>query len=335
MFARSLPLYCAAELVGQTPMLVPAFSGSVYNDIDKIVKFMEEFITDQVLISAYDINYKRLETIPTYAELIFLDSGGYEISKEGDLSELGNIDGEQTEKMKNSAELQEEWSEELYCKVLKEWPSDISTSHTVVVSYDHPSRRHPIEEQVRSATRLFATRSGILKEILLKPETNTQTLLPINSIIDHIELLQQFDIIGITEKELGKSVLDRMVRIGRIRKVMDEKGIVRPLHIFGSLDTVSTPLYFIAGADIFDGLTWLRYSYMDGLTVYWQNFGIKTNISTADRQIRRKILVDNIYYLSSMRNEMLQYSYDGNFDHFEHHSTLFKNSYDTLLSRLR
>jgi queuine/archaeosine tRNA-ribosyltransferase len=332
MSCRSLPIYHGGELIGQTPMLVPAFSGSVYNDIDKVVKFMEEFITDQVLISAYDIHYKRIKTIPTYAKLIFIDSGGYEISKEGDLSELGNIDIERKER-KNGKKLQK-WKEERYSKVIKELPSGISTSHIVVVSYDHPSLRQSIEEQVTNALRLLAVRNDILKEILLKPETTAQYL-PINNIIKHIELLQQFDIIGLTEKELGSSTLDRMVSISTIRKAMDEKGIVRPLHVFGSLDTVSTPLYFIAGADIFDGLTWLRYSFIDGLTVYWQNYGAKTNLSTHDKQVRRKMLVDNIYYLSAMRDEMLQYSYDKDFSHFKHHSTLFKDSYGTLLSRLK
>lgn len=330
MYCRSLPIYHGGELVGNTPMLVPAFSGSVYSDVDRVVKFMEEFITDQVLISAYDIHYEILKTIPTYAKLIFIDSGGYEISKEGDLSELGNINGEK-EKM-DSRELLEIWNEERYSKVIKEWPSDISTSYTAVVSYDHPSLRQSIEDQVTNAIRLLAARGDIIKEILLKPET-TALRLPINSIIDHIELLQQFDIVGLAEKELGSSTLERMVNINTIRKAMDEKGIIRPLHIFGSLDTLSTPLYFIAGADIFDGLTWLRYAYIDGLTVYWQNCGAKTNISTNDKQIRRKILVDNIYYLNTMRDEMFQYSHDGDFSHFRHHSELFKNSYNTLISR--
>lgn len=331
MHCRSLSIYHGGELIGQTPMLVPAFSGSVYSDIDEVVKFMGEFIVDQVLISAYDIHYKRLETIPTYADLIFLDSGGYEIAREGDLSELGNID---PEKEKEDPEKLQEWKEEFYSKVLKEWPSGIPTIHTVAVNYDHPNKRQPIGDQVKNAMRLLAIRNDMLKEILLKPETAAQYL-PINSIIDHIELLQQFDIVGLTEKELGKSTLDRMLSIGKIRKAMDEKGIIRPLHVFGSLDTVSTPLYFIAGADIFDGLTWLRYSYMDGLTVYWQNCGAITNIATPDRQIRSKILVDNINYLSYLRSEMLNYSHDGDFNHFGHHSMLLKKSYDTFLSRLK
>lgn len=331
MFARSLPIYHGGELVGQTPMLVPAFSGGVYDDIDKVVKFMGEFITDQVLISAYDIHYKRVKTIPTYAKLIFIDSGGYEISKEGDLSELGNI---VVGKEKKDSKKLQKWNDEHYSKVLKEWPSDISTSHTIVVSYDHPGLRQPIKAQVANALRLWAPRSDILKEILLKPET-TALHLPVNSIIDHIELLQQFDIIGLTEKELGGSTIERMVNISRIRRAMDEKGIVRPLHIFGSLDPVSTPLYFIAGADIFDGLTWLRYSFMDGLTVYWQNYGAITNLSTYDKQVRTKMLVDNIHYLNVMRDEMLNYSHDKDFSHFKYHSELFKNSHDTLLARIK
>ncbi len=49
-----------------------------------------------------------------------------------------------------------------------------------------------------------------------------------------------------------------MQNIAKLRKALDKAGLNIPLHVFGSLDTVTTPLYFLAGADIFDGLTWLR-----------------------------------------------------------------------------
>ena len=56
-----------------------------------------------------------------------------------------------------------------------------------------------------------------------------------------------------------------------------------PIHVFGSLDTVTTPMYFLAGADIFDGLTWLRFAFHGGYTVYKHNYGaLKFGVATKD-----------------------------------------------------
>jgi hypothetical protein len=37
--------------------------------------------------------------------------------------------------------------------------------------------------------------------------------------------------------------------------------------VFGGLDPLITPLYFAAGGEIFDGLSWLRYAFKDGLSI--------------------------------------------------------------------
>lgn len=334
MLARSLEVTLGGEKVGETPMLVPAFSSRVCPDIDQVIEYMGEFIVDQVLISAYDLHHGNLRTIPTYATAIFLDSGGYECSDNVELSELGSVKKERERLSEGQKQRQEDWNEEYYCQVLEQWPTDIATSHTVVVSYDHPDIRHPLQDQIQSAQKLFADREDFLKEILLKPETKDQSLVQIDMIVQNIESLEPFDIVGFTEKELGSSILQRMINIARIRIAMEEKGLVRPLHIFGSLDTIGTLLYYIAGADIFDGLTWLRYSYLDGLTVYWQNYGAGEMISASDRMVRRKILVDNIYYLAFMREQMMRYSVNGRFEHFGRNAQLLERARDSLLSRV-
>jgi hypothetical protein len=46
---------------------------------------MEEYISDEVLVSAYDLHYKQLEPGFDFASLIFLDSGGYEASKDAEI----------------------------------------------------------------------------------------------------------------------------------------------------------------------------------------------------------------------------------------------------------
>ena len=85
--------------------------------------------------------------------------------------------------------------------------------------------------------------------------------------IKHRHELSHFSIIGFTEKELGPSLLKRMTAIARVRRALKEVNLDLPIHVFGSLDTISTPLYFLAGADIFDGLTWLRYAFRDGVRI--------------------------------------------------------------------
>jgi hypothetical protein len=36
------------------------------------------------------------------------------------------------------------------------------------------------------------------------------------------------------------------------------------IHVLGGLDPFMTPLYFLAGADVIDSLTWLRMGFTDG-----------------------------------------------------------------------
>src|SRR3712207_4761631 len=76
-----------------------------------------------------------------------------------------------------------------------------------------------------------------------------------------------FDIVGIAEKELGRDPLERLRTVARFRKRLDEAKISAPIHIWGGLDPVMTPLYFFAGAEIFDGVSWLRYAYRNGVAI--------------------------------------------------------------------
>ena len=76
-----------------------------------------------------------------------------------------------------------------------------------------------------------------------------------------LRLLRTFDIVGVTEREIGESIHDRLVNIARLRKSLNAAEVTIPIHVFGGLDPLLTPLYFAAGAEIFDGLGWLRYAY--------------------------------------------------------------------------
>lgn len=310
-----------AEIV-RTPLLVPSFSSKGFPDIKNIFIICEQVITESLLVSAYDVIDKLYELPITSAEVIFLDSGGYECSKDTEFTELGY-----------TVHQPKEWRKEEHLSVINSWPVD---TPTVIISYDHPKKRCDIKTQIDNARDLFNNRINIVKEILVKPETEKQIKVQLDSILPNIHQFAGFDIIGFTEKELGNTLLERMKNIALIRMALHKINLNIPIHIFGSLDTISTPLYFLSGADIFDGLTWLRFAYMEGLTVYNHNYGaVKCGITTKNHLINARVFQDNIRYLSNLSLEMRRFLNAREFRSFSNHSTFFENSYASLMEELK
>jgi hypothetical protein len=170
----------------------------------------------------------------------------------------------------------------------------------------------------------------------VKPE-KSGGLIPIPALIEHVEDLRQFVAVGFTEKELDNSMLGRMVKIAQLRKAMDARDIHIPIHIFGSLDTLNTPLYFISGAEIFDGLTWLRFGYHEGVTVYSQNYGIISDPSgllakTKDQV--HKMWVSNYYYLEKLRDQMINFIRTGEFGKFKDIESKLREAYEQVEARI-
>lgn len=313
-----------ADLDLQTPMLVPSFSSKGFPDVKNIVEFTSGVVDGPALFSAYDVHYEYIEPPFTFPSVSFLDSGGYEASKEHELSDVGDKEY-----------VPRKWERGFYEEVVKAWPA-LPSSPTVVISYDHPRERHSVKEQIRLALEGVALRPELIHEVLLKPETKDQTLVQIASVIASINDLRPFSVIGLTEKELGTSTLDRMVNIAKIRQVLDSAGMSTPIHVFGSLDTISTLLYFVSGADIFDGLTWLRYAYVDGYTIYKQNYGnLHLPINTKTPLIDAHCWFKNHSYLRDMELEMQRFANTGDFSAFRHHADLIEKAHENLHSRLR
>jgi hypothetical protein len=259
MLAKRRALKLNDQEVERTPLLVPSFSSKGFPNIDKIIEYSSELIEGVTLVSAYDLHYGKIQQPFHFPSMIFLDSGGYEVSKDAELSDFG--DKEHVPKL---------WTQEMHEAQLALWQPSVPS---VLISYDHPKERLLIKAQIERAKGMAPGRAGFLREILLKPETTGQMLLHMPNIIQNVHGLADFDVIGVTEKEVGNSIPDRMKNIARLRHALDKAGLETPIHIFGSLDTVATPMYFLAGADIFDGLTWLRFAFHEGQTVYKQNYG--------------------------------------------------------------
>ena len=127
-----------------------------------------------------------------------------------------------------------------------------------------------------------------------------------------------------------------MKNIAKIRKALQAVRLPIPIHIFGSLDTMTTPLYFLAGADIFDGLTWLRFAYHDGYTMYMHNYAIKElGSKIPDKFLKARTITSNYYALQELQLGMSRYLNAREFNAFPYHSDLFEKEFQNLIAELR
>lgn len=322
MLARKLSLRLDNGVkVGTTPMLVPSISSRTNINIVKTIEMISEAITGPILISAYDIHYtENFPSIPS-SSLIFIDSGGYECAKNSELSEMGLYRPDPRE-----------WNRELHSQTVAQL--EISPPK-VVISYDHPSERGPIEEQVKHARRTFREKESIIKELLIKPESIDSNRIDIRSLIQNVDALSPFDIIGFTEKELGSSFLDRMIAIAKIRLEMDHSGINIPIHVFGSLDPVTTPLYYMSGADIFDGLAWIRFIFSGGNTLYVDSFGpINDGIHINMDQIWAMNIAKNYQYIRRLNMNLGKFQSTCDYRFLGPNPDFYKTSYEDLMDKI-
>lgn len=316
-----------------TPLLIPSFSSKGFakdnrngrSEIGKILEATGEILTDVFLVSAYDIYYSHVPSpseLPYRPELIFVDSGGYEISTDYDFSSV-----------MVPLPKSENWTFEMLESVLDRWPDHIPA---IFVSFDHPDVRKPFAEQVVDARSLFRRRRQQLTLLLLKPESEGETTLDstIKSAVADAGELGVFDVVGVTEKELGRSILDRMTQIAKLRLAMDDAQVTCPLHVFGALDPLTVCLYYIAGAEIFDGLTWLRYAYHEGVCIYKHNLcAMKYELNLQDDSLQSRVLTENYYALQALQQRLKEFEKTANFGKLAPHEDLLKNAYDSLRTR--
>jgi len=312
MLAKKRGFYRDGKEIIRTPLLLPSFSSKGFPHVQNILKTAEELIDGELLVSAYDLHHEHLKGPIDFPQAVFLDSGGYEASRDVELSDIRS--DEHTPKP---------WLLEDYQAVVSAWSS---TRPTVLVSYDHPKDRIPVVDQIARAADTMPIRSDTFREILFKPDAKDAEDTNITAIVANIHKLVPFDAVGVTEKEIGGNQQARMGNIARIRRALNDAGLGnKPIHVFGSLDTISTPLYFVAGADIFDGLTWLRFAYYKGMTIYRQNYAaLKYGTQFKSRLVEAQCAFDNYYYMKQMQLEMRTFLGNHSFDSFSCHRELIK-----------
>ena len=310
-----------------TPLLIPSFSSKGFEFWRKkkkwkteaalLVNNFKEYITESVLVSGYDLYHKFIPSINDLpgTQITFIDSGGYESL---DFEDFTGVSVKPYPIM--------DWNPQFYEKVLDQWPKD---KPSAIVNFDGfigiptggKASRMAIESQIEQAKGLFAKHPDKWSNFLLKAETKGG-IIPIEKLLQEniVNNLRAFSIIGVTEKELGKSLMERLTNIRKLRNTLDQFSIESPIHIFGGLDPLGTILYYIAGAEIFDGLTWLKFGFRDLVGLYWQNSVIldhNFSISSSDDTIRRFIQLKNILRLEKIKQTLIEFSSSKDFSLFD------------------
>jgi hypothetical protein len=243
---------CKRRYLGrtETPLLVPSFSSTVTPRIGDIFAKVKEQLTTASLVSAYDLNFKHINKDDIwYSKNVFVDSGTYEKRK------LNNKESKK-------------WSVKMYGNLLDQLQP---LTNLIIVNYDEVGN---FDSQLSAADDFFKGHPIGKKEFLFKRSAELNRTINVRSLTDNIQRLKGFDVIGITKDEMGNSLLERCETIVKVRRSLDSAGLQTPIHVFGCLDPLSILAYFFCGADIFDGLVWLRHGFQDNVAMYQSNFAL-------------------------------------------------------------
>jgi len=114
-------------------------------------------------------------------------------------------------------------------------------------------------------------------------------------------------------------VLDKLRNLVTLRRRLTDAGVDVPIHLFGSLDPVMSPLYFAAGAEIFDGLSWLRYGYHWEAAIYRDDVPVldaSQNLVAPERVRIASMLFTNLKALGVLAEGMRQFATTEDWDLF-------------------
>lgn len=333
MLYRSTMIRHPSGVSLKTPLLVPSFSSRGFrfdsknkSEIRSVFTNTAEILTESMLVSAYDIAHGHLpkpQRFPCTPSLTIVDSGGYETGADHDYSSIYK----HVHKTKR-------WSLKQLQKVLDDWPPRIPA---VFVNYDKDSVGQSLDKQITAAANLFSRYPNQMHNFLLKPTSRCKGLLrnTVMLLAPLVKEISSFSIIGVTEKELGHTMLDRMETIAILRSVLDKGGINSPIQVFGALDPLSSCLYFLSGAEVFDGLTWLRFAYVKGQCVYPHNYGVlSAGVDGHDDFIQAKMFSDNYSELRKLQLAMRDFASTSNYAKLTPHEEFFRAAYDSLVGRV-
>lgn len=193
----------------------------------------------QFLLSAFDVFHCAqeqrdeinilLEKAHDAGQIILLDSGNYESYWKDDYS----------------------WNPDDFKTVLQTTPCHLA------FSFDRQDQNSE-SEQIASAIEISV--------LSAQDESSRATVVP----IIHAPIETMVTVVGLVteklcpvmlavpERELGDGIITRAANLLRIRNYLDETSVYYPIHLLGTGNPLSMLIYYMCGADSFDGLEWCQ-----------------------------------------------------------------------------
>jgi len=288
------------------------------------LELVGDFIRDSILVSAYDIFHSHLRKPERYfknKEMVFIDSGGYELGPDFDSTEPIHL-----------LTPTKKFTLENYTEVLRDLSEEFPFA---VANFDYGTKQKPLLDQILAGQKLFGKFPALLTDFIIKP-VGGQQYLDVDDIIRHIKKFQAFSILGIAEKDLGKDLAQKLKFVAKLRLAMDREEVAIPIHLWGGLDPIFTPLYFFAGAEIFDGISWLRYAYIDGVATYRDCYNVLSGgIETPMDHVRALTLSHNLEFLRSQSTNFREFVIHKakRFDMFGSRAGVLEKAYRTMVTQ--
>ena len=232
------------------PLIAPSFSSRGFPHISDIWEEFQHKLYGVCLVSAFDVAGGRIPWDVTDAvNIVIMDSGLYE-TRNGSLESSDSTVPPSVSK----------WNRKQYHKIAK---GIGESGNAILVNFDHAGA---LEDQIERASEDFSFAPHAASDFLVKP-TDVTEWVNIPKLSQHSEVLKRFDVIGIAAREAGDSFLKRCSSIVMLRDLLNDAGLDTPIHVFGAINPYEVLAYFFCGADIFDGLNWLRLAFRSGGSV--------------------------------------------------------------------
>ena len=282
------------------PLFVYSYSSKGFPDLSNRLKHSLPYVPSY-LLSLYDYEYIiPPELISTAAPRIRIwDSGGYESM----VSPTWEISGNK------------KWNENTYVQTANRIPWN---GLDVLVSYDTPDEPGCIQQQVERALHLYTKVEGTYaRDLLIHVPDNTDPYVLAETVSPYIN---EFKILGLTEKEIAPTWAHGVYFINRLRSALStlDTGRYIPIHVFGCFDLKTIARFTLAGADIFDGLTWLRYLFLGGDVLYQREIEYAIPIEqllTADLGL--SMILHNIRDMEQLRSDLTYAIYTNDMGRFK------------------
>ena len=281
-----------------TPLIIPSFSSCGFPQVADIYDGMKDRLYGVCLVSALDL---ALGCVPSdvtdEVNLVVIDSGMYE-AKNSVCALSGHC----------PPTANAQWLRQHYLEIAGGIDGG---ANVILVNYDSTET---LQHQIKLASDDFSHAPHAASDFLMKPEF-PHSLVNVGKIAKHSSELGQFDIVGITARESGDSLVKRCRTVVSLRDSLEDAGLNAPIHIFGAINPTEVLTYFFCGADVFDGLNWLRLAFRKHGSIAIEEAafqGLNSNLDECDLRMGER--TSNLIFLYRLQESLHRYCLTGDLD---------------------